>query len=97
MTNPAAQTAARFTVTALVTWAGDVTRTPIGCASSRRAARRLAYRRGIQFVPSRFSVASFDLEIVDTATGAPVRAGWAEAEMLRRRDAQQTVAERGIW
>lgn len=88
---------ARFIITALVTWAGDVTRTAIGTAPSRRAARRLAYRQGIKHVPSRFSVVSFDLEILDTVTGAPVRAIWAEAEMLRRRDAQQTVGERGIW
>lgn len=88
---------ARFTVTTVITWCGDVTRTLVGTAPSRRAARRLAYREGVKHTPSRFSTVMFDLEILDTVTGAPVRATWAESEMLRRRDALQTVAERGIW
>lgn len=97
MTNPADQAAARFTVSALLHVRGDVTRRSIGAATSRRAARRLGYREGQDHAPSRFSSAIFELEILDTVTGQTVRAGWAEDEALRRRDAQMTVGERGVW
>jgi len=39
----------------------------------------------------------FELEIRDIVTGELVRAGWAEGEVLRRRDAERTVAEVGVW
>ena len=52
MTNRPA--AARFTVTAVITFRDDVSRVLLGRASSRRQARRIGYRQGPKFVPSRF-------------------------------------------
>ena len=47
--------------------------------------------------PSRFSSAIFDLEILDTATGATVRCAWADEEAYRRSLDRPTVADRGVW
>lgn len=88
---------ARFTVTVVITWHNDVSRILLGRAGSRRLARRIAYRQGQRFVPSRNSSAMFDLEIFDTVTCSPIASHWAEEEAYRRSRNQQTVAERGIW
>lgn len=86
----------RFTVTAIVTYNGE-RRTFLGVAASRRKARRLAYRAGQGAVPSRYSRAMFDIEIVDTVTGEQVPACWAESEAVRRNRNEMTVGERGVW
>jgi hypothetical protein len=41
--------------------------------------------------------AMFDLEILDTATGAMVRCAWADEEAYRRSLDRPTVADRGVW
>lgn len=91
------QNSTRYTVSALTHSRGEVTRRTIGAAASRRKARRLGYRQGEDFAPSRFSSAIFELEIIDTVTGERVKADWAEGEALSRRDNQMTVGERGVW
>lgn len=89
---------ARFTVTAVVVPNNDEeTRTLLGQAGSRRKARRIAYREGQAAVPSRFSRALFDIEILDTVTGKLVPAGWAEREAVARNRAELTVGEVGYW
>ena len=92
-----ATASARFTVAALVTYHDDTTRTVIGAASSRRKARRLAYRAGVKHHPSLYSSAQFDLEIIDTVTSERVPADWSEREVYRRMCALPTVAEVGYW
>lgn len=54
-------------------------------------------REGAKQHPSRFSSAIFDLEILDTATGAMVRCAWADEEAYRRSLDRPTVADRGVW
>lgn len=87
----------RYTVAALVTYHDDTARTVLGAATSRRKARRLAYREGVKHHPSLYSSARFDLEIIDTATGERIPADWAEGEVYRRLCALPTVAEVGYW
>ncbi len=65
--------------------------------AASHAARRLGYRAGQTAAPSRFSRSVFELEIRDTVTGEIVPAQWAEGEVIRRRDAEMTVGERGVW
>jgi hypothetical protein len=57
----------------------------------------IGYREGAKQHPSRFSSAMFDLEILDTATGAAVRCAWADEEAYRRSLDRPTVADRGVW
>ena len=99
MSNATASTRpSRYTVTAVVNFNNDEPRMhPLGAANSKRQARRLGYRTGHRHVPSRFSAAMFDLEIIDTMTGKPVPAKWAESEAIRRAAGEMTAAERGVW
>ena len=90
-------TDARYTVTAIISSRDDERRIALGTAPSRRQARRIGYREGAKQHPSRFSSAIFDLEILDTATGATVRCACADAEAFRRSLDRPTVAERGVW
>lgn len=87
----------RYTISAIVSYHGDARATLIGTAPSRRKARRLGYRKGVQFVPSRFSSATLLLEIRDTATGEAIRSEWASEEAERRYDRLPTVADVGYW
>lgn len=89
---------ARFTVTAVVTVNnGEDIHTELGQASSRRKARRIAYREGQGAVPSRFSSALFDIEIRDNVTGSLVPAGWADREAVARNRNELTVGDVGYW
>jgi len=90
-------TETRYTVTAIITSRDDERRVALGTAPSRRKARRVGYREGAKQHPSRFSSAIFDLEILDTATGATVRCAWADEEAYRRSLDRPTVADRGVW
>ena len=90
-------TADRYTVTAIISSRDDERRVDLGTAPSRRKARRIGYREGAKRHPSRFSSAIFDLEILDTATGAMVRCAWADEEAYRRSLDRPTVADRGVW
>lgn len=86
----------RFTVAAVITWHDDVRRVPLGAAASRRKARRIGYRQGTGHYPLHSS-AHFEIEIIDSATGARVRADGAEHLARARAMNLPTVGDLGYW
>jgi len=97
MPSPNTTPAARYTVTAIINTRNDERRIALGTAPSRRKARRLAYRKGIDHQTPRYSSALFSLEILDTLTGGQVSAKGAEFECYCRYEALPTVADVGYW
>jgi hypothetical protein len=87
----------RYTVAALIDFHGNIRREPLGTAPSRRKAKRIGYLDGCRYYPLHSSVAMFELEIIDTATGERVRAHGAEVEAYHRARALPTVADVGWW
>jgi len=87
----------RFTVAAVISYRSHERTIILGSAPSRRRARRIGYRKGVQHHPSRYSAAMFRLEVIDTATGERVRADWADHEVYLRYHQQPTVADVGYW
>ena len=87
----------RYTVSAVISTRNDERRIHLGTAPSRRKARRIAYRKGIDYQTPRYSSALFSLEILDTVTGEQVSAKGAEFECYCRYEALPTVGDVGYW